>query len=164
MPLVIFNYTVNEDGQIGSSPDSFTFKQILPQKAQDKRWTLRAVNVLVQQAGLFSDMKYVELHIPELMNRDSVLYSGVGKGVQEPDQFFRFYIKNYQLSQNKDDANAKCDVSASSTVSEYPNWDLGTHHLEKDELTFIFRVGEGNLKRELLSSPLDGVNIILSYE
>lgn len=170
MPLVIFNYNRNTDGAIPDNGE-FRFVQELPSWAQDKKWTLRAVNALYYpDDNNPGDFRFVDIKIPELMNRDSVLYSGVGMGedggvpVNPPQEFFRFFCKNYQLSQKSFDTPGELyhEYPAFAAVSEYPDWDLGTHHLEQEHLTFIIKSGFGNVKDS--AKTIESASIILSFE
>lgn len=164
MPIVIFNYNRATDGEIPDNGE-FKFVQELPLWAQDKKWTLRAVNAMYYpDDNNPGDFRYLDFKIPELMNRDSVLYTGVAEGnVLPPKDFFRFFCKTYNLSQRGDEfPDLFHEYPAFQAVSEYPNWDLGTHHLEHQYLTFIIRSGFGNVKDA--AKTIESASIILSFE
>lgn len=163
MPLVIFNYNKRSDGLIADNGE-FRFEQVLPYHTQDKKWTLRAVNALYYpKEETPGDFRFIEMKIPELMNRTSMLFRNVGVGTDEPNDFFRFYTKHYELSQKDNEVPELFhEYSHFQCVSEYPNWDLGQHHLENDRLTFIIRTGFGNVLDT--SKSIESLSIILSFE
>lgn len=160
MPLVIFNF----NGALEGNPQADKLKQtlILPEDAYNKRWTLRAVNA-VQARNPPEDFRHFEFEIPELMSAQNVVYGSQTVGnVRSPTNAFRFYPVNYQVS-DFDAGIVFRHHSASTFVSEYPNWDLGEHRLESNELTCIVSSRVGNTSNGS-ATILNSYSIILSYE
>lgn len=161
MPLVIFNF----NGALENDPfvDSLKVSVKLPRDAYNKRWSLRAVNA-VQAENPPLDFRHFEFDFPELLTSQNILHASKSVGaVAEPRKTFRFYPKNYEVSDYHSISLAFRHYSAVTVVSEYPNWDLGEHRLESDELTCVVSAKVGNVSIGD-SLALNSFSIILSYE
>jgi len=160
MPLVIFNF----NGALEGNPLGDKLKQTLtlPEDAYNKKWTLRAVNA-VNAINPPEDFRHFEFEIPELMTSQNVVYASETVGnVSAPANAFRFYPVNYQVNDFESGVQFR-QYSCSTFVSEYPNWDLGEHRLESNQLTCIVSSRVGNTSNGS-AVTLNSYSIILSYE
>lgn len=166
MPLVIFNYNAQFDGD--APLDHYEQTLLLPRWAHDTKWTLAAVNAVYMHNDK-EDFKHLDILFPELMTTQNVLYANNTVGnTQAPENGFRFYAKSNAMS-HQAESN---DIFPSGlfrsrpvfgSVSEYPDWDLGTHRIEHESISIVVTAREGSVST---TTPcrLNSFSIILSYE
>ena len=166
MVLVVFNYNAALDGD--TKLDHYAQTLPLPRWAHDKRWTLVGVNAMYLHDDK-EDFKHLDVEFPELMTTETVLYANKSMGnVSVPENGFRFYAKSNAMSHV---AESNAQVSGGlyrarpvfGCVSEYPNWDLGSHRLESETLSIVVSAREGNVST---TTPcrLNSFSIILSFD
>lgn len=158
MPLVIFNYNQSVDAKSTQTLENYVQKIQLPRYALDKRWKLLSVNA-INYNNARDNFQTFEFRIPELMKADNVIFVTQGEDVPKPEDSFRFYVKHHQLANTTGGIR---NYACFSAVDEKPNFDLGMHSGDSEELTLIATARKGNGSRAI--SSLSSYSIILEYE
>ena len=168
MVLVIFNYNAFIDGD--AKLDHYTQTLQIPRGSHETQWSLVAVNAVYMHNDK-EDFKHLDIQFPQLMTTQNVLYANKSMGnVNLPEEGFRFYAKSNALSHTSENNTQIPDPDSKSRqrpvfgcVSEYPNWDLGSHRIEEESITVIVSAREGNVSSTDYCR-LNSFSIILSYE
>jgi hypothetical protein len=165
MPLVsfVYNHTLEAGLSTPLPVDNFVMKVRLPFEARSANWRLKRVvaaswNDFLE--GPDRHARWIEVSIPELMTEDRLFYSLNTTGVvtPTPNRAFRFYMNQYQTD-SRDDISP---ISSLVTTSASPNYNLGYHKIDKEEITLIISSINGRDPR--VKENLSQFSVILEYD
>jgi hypothetical protein len=144
MPLVTFKRSANNSyfSTKGLTEPLDDFRQTvnLPRESYNHQWILRSVNVLYRKRT--ERLRYVEIHFPQLMPEDKMMYSTGSEGVTPlPRNVLRFYPNKRGMEQRLFYNHIMSGIAVS------PDLNLGVHRLDQLQLDMFItaRDTDGNL-------------------
>lgn len=162
MGLVVFNYVQSKDNPTDAPLLDFKQSVVLPTFTDNKKWTLHMVSALYYNDSK-ENFQTLEISFPELMTTQNMLIESVGvNGVAPPPPVLRYYADNAEQSGEEAKLQGRSTHSVFSSLTKYPNLNLGRHNLENFVLNIVVSAKRGNAHK--LPVSLNGYCVILSYE